>query len=147
MLDCFNIRRVFKRATPGPFPVVNSEFDEAGFTIVMGEQLRRGHGTVGELVFQDLRDPGVYLPAPTLEQAGIGHIPDERMLERVTGIGRGAAAEQQADVDNSGERLPQIRLAERRDGREQFVGELTPERCALLRRFLGRAQPIEPRYQ
>ena len=71
---------------------------------VVSEKFRLGLGSLGELLFEYLNDAGMELLAPGLEQRAVGGVLDQRVLEAVGRLGRGAAAEHQLGGDQLVER-------------------------------------------
>ena len=57
----------------------------------MGEELRLCSGNIRELLLQDPGHTGVQLLAPALEQAGVGGVLHQRVLEDVDRVRRLAA--------------------------------------------------------
>ena len=98
---------------------------------------------LGKLLLQRLRDAGVELLAAGLEQRAVGGVLDQRVLEAVGRIGRGAAAEDQLGGDQLVERGLQLRLRPVGDRGEQRVGELAADRGADLRDLLHRREAVE----
>ena len=68
---------------------------QAGQRVVLRHRLRLGLGDVGELGFQRGGDPSMDLLAPAFQQALVGGVAHQRVLERVGRLRRRAAAEHQ----------------------------------------------------
>ena len=70
--------------------------------------------------------------ALALEQALVGRVLDQGVLERVRGVGRRAAAEDEFVVDQLLQGVFQFVVAERRDGGQQVLGEFAADAGAEL---------------
>ena len=77
------------------------------------------------------------------EQGAVGGVLDQRVLEAVGRLGRGAAAEHELGGDQLVEGGLQLRLGPVGDRGEQRVGELAAERGADLRDLLDRREAVE----
>lgn len=96
---------------------------------------------------QCLRELSMQSLASVTEQAGIARIPNQRMLEAVSGCRRCAVPEDQPRCDQ----LPQCRvemaLLERAEGGQQLMWELAADDRRDLRHLLDRAEAVEPGHQ
>ena len=102
---------------------------------------------MGELRLERLGDAGMQALAVAVQQAGIGGVAHQGVLEGIGGLWRRAAAIDQAGGDQLVERAAELALVERGHRGEQFVGEGAAERGAELGDGLGAGQPVEPRHQ
>ena len=84
-----------ERLLPGPLPVVDGALHEPRLHVVLGEQLGLGRHGLREPLLQQPGDPAMQLLSLHLEQALVGGVPHQRVLERVAGLRRRAAAEHQ----------------------------------------------------
>ena len=92
----------------------------------MGEQLGLGFGGFGEAFLQHLCDAGVEVLTARLEERAVGSVLDQRVLEAVGDIGRGAPAVDQLSRDQLVERRLQLRLGSVGDRGEQAMRKLAP---------------------
>jgi hypothetical protein len=112
---------------------------------VPGQQRGFGRGRLGEALLQRLGDPPVELLPPGLEQALVGRVPHQRVLERVA---RPAAApEDQLRRLELAERVAQPVVAEPGHGRQQLAAELPPDHRRDLGHLLDRRQPVQPGHE
>ena len=84
----------------------------------MRQNLRLRADEAGKALSDDLGDPGVELLAAALEEALIGGVLDESVLEDVGGIGRNATAKDDLALDEPIERRRELGLGHG-DGRSQ----------------------------
>ena len=82
----FDIGRARDRPLAGAMPVCDCLLAEAGLREVMGEQLRLRLGNVGKAGFQLRGDVRMKLLPAAAQQAGIGRIAHQRVLEQVGGL-------------------------------------------------------------
>src|SRR5262249_54918850 len=87
------------------------------------------------------------LPPPALEQALIGRVPHQRVLEVVNGFRRLATAEQEPGLRELGERMLQWGPVASNRRTPQGMGDLTPEARADLPDLFHRRPRVEPRHQ
>ena len=111
------------------------------------QQLGPGFGRMRKALLEHLADAGVQLLALGAQQAAIGGILEQRVLELVGDLGHRAAAEQKLRLDQLGQRLLERHLAEGREGRQQLVAEHAPERRGQLGDLLHRRELVEARHQ
>jgi hypothetical protein len=81
------------------------------------------------------------------EQALVGGVAHQGVLEAVGRLGRLAAREDQLRRGQPLQRRPQLRLRHRRDRREQRVVEFAPEAGGHLRHLLDPGHAVEPGHQ
>ena len=84
------------------------------------------------------------LPA-ALEQAVVGRVLDQRVLEAIVGLRRRALDEQEVGVGKPIQRRLQRRLVEFGDVAQQRIGKLASKHRADLRDLARRPEPIEAR--
>ena len=85
------------------------------------------------------------LLAPAPEQALVGGIPHQRVLEGIVRVLQLAAAEDQLRLDQLTECVMQAVIRQTRDGGQQVLAELPPNYCRNLSHFLpAPADPIGP---
>src|SRR5262249_58452405 len=100
-----------------------------------------------ELVAQGLGDAPMQHFATTLEQALIGSVPHQRVLEAVDGFRRLAAAEHDFRMLKLGECTLQCGLVAAHQPAQQGIGELAPDGGTDLTDLLYWRQTVEPRPQ
>ena len=71
----------------------------------------------------------------------------ERVLETIYCVGRRAALEDQLGSDKAGKSVVQFVLGKMRDGAQQRVGKLAPDRGSDLCHASHRREAVEPRHQ
>jgi hypothetical protein len=86
-------------------------FRETRAGVVLREEFGLGFDDLRELGLQDLGDARMEVLAAGLEQGAVGGVLDQRVLEAVDDIGRGAAAVDQLGRDQLVERGLQLRSA------------------------------------
>ena len=96
---------------------------------------------------QGIYQLGVDGLAPALEQALVGGVADERVLEDVGAFRDVMTAEDQFRLEQPRQRVLQPRSAEGGDRLEQLEAELAPDAGGSLRHLLHRLQAVEPRHQ
>jgi hypothetical protein len=128
MRDRLLERRTVKRKVARPAPIFDRGPGEARLREVMGEQFGLGLDDVGEMLAQRLRDLLMQDLPPALEQAFVGGVADQSVLERVARGRRLAGAEDELRILQLRERGPQRRLVAADDGVQQGIGEFAPNR-------------------
>ena len=123
------------------------EFDgllvEAGFSAVLGDQLRPVLQDLGEVRGEGARDPPVQLGAPLAQHGVVRGLLHQDVLEGVHRIRRLAAAEYQLRGAQLAQGALQLGLGQPGDRGEQLVGELAADHRGDLRHLLDRAEPIQ----
>jgi hypothetical protein len=66
--------------------------------------------------FERFGDPRMQLLTRAAQQAAVGRVLHQRVLESVNCVGRRTALEYQFGIDKAGERVPQFVLGKARDG-------------------------------
>jgi hypothetical protein len=97
------------------------------------------------LAVEDIGDALVYSPPLRPEQAVVGGIADERVFERVGGLGRDTAPEDELCGNEPIQCAAQVELGMRGDGSEKRVVELATDASCDLCHLLCGTQAIEPR--
>src|SRR5262245_12613998 len=87
-LKCSRIRMLHTVRAPAPptsclEPVIDCRFDKTGFSEVVSHDFRLARHSVGKLLHHCARNLTVQLLPPALEQALIGRVPHERVLEAI----------------------------------------------------------------
>ena len=113
----------------------------------MGEQLRSRLDRLGEAVFQGFADLPVKFVALAAQQAAVGGLLDQGVLELVDDIGRCAAAIDQLGLDQLVQGILERHLVERGHGGQQLVAEHAAERRGQMRDVLDAGEAIEARHQ
>ena len=147
MRDRLLERRTVKRKVARPAPIFDRGLSEARLREVMGEQFGLGLDDVGKMLAQRLRDLLMQDLPPALEQAFVGGVADQSVLERVARGRQLAGAEDELRILQLRERGPQRWLVVADDGVQQGIGEFAPNRRADLRDVLNRGEAIEARHQ
>ena len=112
----------------------------------MCENFRPVQCEIGEIRLQHCRDASVKFLATAAQERAVGSVLHERVLEQIGGVGRNAAAEQEAGVRQLAKRDVEVGSAV--DAIDQLIAERAAEDGAHLRHFLCRcAEPVEPRDQ
>ena len=83
--------------------------------------------------------------AAALEQAVVGRVLDQRVLEAIVGLRRSALDKQEVGVGKPIQRRLQRRLVQLRDIAQQRIGEIASKHRADLRHLTRRPEPIEAR--
>src|SRR5262245_15410280 len=91
----FGVGRAFGGELTSSLPAADRLGGLARFGQVVRRDLGLARHELGEAVAERRRDPGVELLALALEQAAVGGILDEGMLEAVSGIRNGPTTEHQ----------------------------------------------------
>jgi hypothetical protein len=74
-------RRTLRRALSGPKPIAGRLLDRSGLDAVLRHDFRLHRRHFRELIFQAGGNTRVKLLALSAQQAAVGCVPDERMLE------------------------------------------------------------------
>ena len=99
---------------------------------------------IAALRLQRLHDPRVELAPPLLQEALVGHLIRQRVLEGVFQLGKEARLVEELGRLQEGESPPQVRLGHVGDGLEQRKGHLRPDhRRGLEQPLFVRWQPID----
>ena len=125
----------------GLAPPFDRQIVEPSLGEVMGDRLGFGRCAFA----QDLGCTGMQRLAATLEQAVVGGILDQRVLEAVVRLRSIALDEQNVGLGEPLQRRLQRALIEAGHGLEQSVREAAAQNCANLRGLTRSAEPIEPR--
>jgi hypothetical protein len=83
--------------------------------------------------------------AAAFEQAVVGRVLDQRMLEAVGRLSAGALGDEEVRAGEPVERGVEGDVVDLADSAQQRVGEISPEHSADLRDFARFAKPVEPR--
>ena len=111
MADCFHVCRALGGMLAGAPPVTNRHGGQPGLREVVRKQLGRGSQSVREAFLERLGDPGVQLLALAAQQAVVGRVPHQRVLEDVGRVRRHAAAEDQLGRDQPVQSARELRLS------------------------------------
>ena len=125
-------------------PPFDREVVEAGLGEMMGDELRLGRGALG-LIAQDFGGAAVQRLAATLEQAVVGRVLDQRVLEAIVRLMARALGDEEVRAGEPVERGLEGWVVDLADSAEQRVGEISPQDGADLRDFARFAEPVEPR--
>jgi hypothetical protein len=104
MRDRLHVSRAFHRALAGALPVADRLLLQIRPGIVPGQQLRLGFGEFREVRLQHLGDAGVQLAPSAAQQALIGRVPHQRVLEGIERSERVTPAKHQLGGDQLLER-------------------------------------------
>ena len=112
-----------------------------------GDQLRLRFDKLWKPRFDRCGDPRVQLLAASLEQAFVGGIAHQGVLEHVSGGGREASPENELCGNQAIKRRGEFRLGHRYDGRKQLVVEFAADTGSDLGHLLHRSETVEPGHQ
>src|SRR5262252_9473607 len=93
MFHGFGVRRAAECEIASPEPVIDGRVNKAGCREVVRHDFRLARHDVSKLLLECARNLTVQLLAAALEQALIGRISYQRVLEAVDGVRRFATAE------------------------------------------------------
>src|SRR5262249_49098887 len=141
MRNGFRVGGPFHRPLARFSPPFDRSFREACMRQMMPDDLWLGVCNRWELVAQGLGDACVQHLETTLEQALIGSVPHQRVLEAVDGFRRLAAAEHDFRMLELGECTLQIVAAHQRA--QQGIGELAPDGGTDLTAILSWRQTVD----
>ena len=114
---------------------------------MVGEQLGVDVTDVREPFRQGAGDLFVVLAAPALEQRLIRRVADQRVFERVAGVGQHAVLEEEFGAHQFDQSLAQFGFGHGRDGVDQLVGKLAAQRGRKLGDVTHRGEPVQPRHE
>ena len=117
------------------------------FGEMVRHDFRLARHRVGKLLFEHARNLAVQLLPPALEQALIGRIPHQRVLEGVDGVRRLAAAEHELRLLELARARAATRSRRVRPMHAAGIGKFAPDGGADLADLLHRRQAVEPRHQ
>src|SRR5580693_1222071 len=115
-------------------PPFDREFVEAGLSEMMGDDLRLGRRRLW-LPDQDFRRTAVQRLAAALEQALVGRVLDQRVLEAVVRLRAATLGDEEVRVDEPVERGLEGGVVDPAHGAQQRVGKITAQYGADLRDF------------
>ena len=141
--DRFLVGGPRQRPGAGLLPVVERPFGE---TRRLGV-LRLDLGSRVAAVLQHVEQTSMQGDAPGFEQALVGGIADQGVLEQIGRVGRRAAAEDQLGGDQALHRVGQLGLRQGGKGGDGAVVEAAADDGGGLGHLLHRLQAIEPRHQ
>ena len=121
-------------------PPFDREIVEAGFREVVGDRFGLGLG-----VAEDLGRAAVERLAAALEQAFVGSVLDQGVLEAIIGLRACVLDDQKVGLGEPLQRRAQAGLVESGDRLEQREGEIAPQHRADLRDLPRRPEPVEAR--
>jgi hypothetical protein len=120
----------------------NRLLDQPGLPGMVSKDLRQGVACR-----ERLENALMHGLALRLEQAFIGRIAHQSVLEEIAGLGRRAAAKDQLGCGEPLQRLCDLRRRLGGDGGQQAVVELTADAGSRLRHLLDRLHAVEPSHQ
>src|SRR5215831_15259754 len=127
-------------------PIVDCGFNETGFSEVVRHDFRLARHNVGKLL-HCARNLAVQSPPAALEQALIGRIPHQRVLEAIDRIRWLTSSEYELSMFEFCECMLQYGFVASGQLAHQEIGEVPPDGCPDLADLLHRRQAIEPRHQ
>src|SRR5262245_32882109 len=127
MGNCFHIRRSGGGQATGAQPVWDSLLRQSRLAEMTGDKLRLHFDKLWKLSFDRCRDPRVQLQPTSLEQAFVGGIAHQGMLEHISGSRREASPENELCRYQAIYRGGEFRLRHRNDRRKQLVIELAAD--------------------
>ena len=110
------------------------------------KHFRLGLDGLSKVLLQHLRDPSVELPPRALEQAGVGRVPNQRVLEDVGGMRGHASLEDQLRPRQPAQRVGEL-FFPGDDRRQQIVGKLPADDRGNLGYVFDRSEAVETRHQ
>ena len=135
------------RPPPGEMPVGQRVLGQFGLREMVGEQLGVDVPDVREPLRQGAGDLFVVLAAPALEERLIRRVTDQRVFERIAGVGQHAVLEQEFGAHQFGQSLAEFGFGYGRDGFDQLVGKLAAQRGRKLGDVTHRGEPVQPRHE
>ena len=121
--DGFRIRRSFVSTLARVLPVTDGLLNQARLGAMVGEQFGLDLGRLRKSLGKHLSDPLMELLASALQQRMVGRLLDQRMLEGVDRVRRGAAPVHEFRIHETSQGVLQRWLLYWRHGPEQFIGE------------------------
>src|SRR5207237_402332 len=121
------------RSLTSPGPIFDSLFIEPSFFIMLCEEFGLGLYQLRRLGFERFGDLRMQLLPSTAQQAAVRRVLYQRVLEAEDRLGWRATLEHQLGGDEVSESRLQLFVGKARDGTQQSVGKLTPNRRADLR--------------
>jgi hypothetical protein len=125
-------------------PPLDREVVESCLGEMMGDDFRLGCGALG-VIAQDFRRTAVQGLAAALEQAVVGRVLDQRVLEVIARSRAGAICDEQVRAGEPVERGLEGGIVDSANSPQQRVGEISPQHGADLRDLARFAKPVEPR--
>ena len=113
----------------------------------MGQQFGLGLADLGKAHLQHLSNALMVLLPRAPQQGLIGRVLDQGMLEEVRRLGRQTLLIQELRLHQLLQPLSQGPLVPWRDGLQQLVGKLAPQRRPELCQAFHRGQAVQPRHQ
>jgi hypothetical protein len=127
-------------------PIGDGFFNEPGFSIMLRKELGLVLHQLGETGFQRLGDLRVQLLPGTPQQATVGRVLHQRVLEGVDRVGRCASLEDKLGSDKAIESCLQLLVGKARNCAQKPVRELASDCRADLGHPPYRRQAIKPRH-
>ena len=124
-------------------PPLDREVVEAGLGEMMGDDFRLGRGALG-VIAQNFGRAAVQHLAAALEQAVVGGVLDQRVLETIVRLRARALGDEEVRVGEPVERGLEGGVVDPAHSTQQRVGEISPQHGADLRHLARFAQPVEP---
>src|SRR5262245_52684943 len=144
MLDGLGVCRTTEREISSLEPIIHGGIHKTGFREVLRHDFRLARHDVGKPLLEYACNLAVQLLSTALEQALIGRIPYQRVLETVNRFGRLATAKHELSVLELGECVLQIGLGASSHRAQQGIGEIASDGGADLTNFLHRRETVEP---
>jgi hypothetical protein len=143
----FQISRALEGPLAGLLPIGNGLRHQTSFDIVMRQQLGLSLTDLGEACLHHLGNVLMVPLAGALEQRLIGRVLDQGMLEAVRRLWRQTLLIEELCLHQLLQPPLQGALVPRRNGLQQGIGKLAPERRPELCEALHRRQAVQPRHQ
>src|ERR1700722_14087412 len=125
-------------------PPFDREFVEARFSKMMGDDFRLRRRGLG-LSDQDFRRAAVQRLARALEQALVGRVLDQRVLEAIASLQADALGDEEIRVGEPVERGLESGVIDPAHVPQERISEITAQYSADLRDFARFAERVEPR--
>ena len=128
-------------------PCAGRTLGKPGLGKVLRRQLRLFRRRLGVVPLDRFGDPGMELLAAAFQQAVMGGIPYQRMLEDLACLRWAPAPKNQAGGFEPRERVSELCVRQTFHRGQQLVIELPTDRGADLRDLARRGEPIQPGQQ
>jgi hypothetical protein len=140
-----NVRHVFVGDdTARLAPPFDGEVVEARFGEMMRDDFCLGRYALG-LIAQEFRGTAMQRLPAALEQAVVGRVLDQRVLEAVVRLRACALGDKEVRAGEPVERRLEGDVVKPADSVQQRMGEISPQDGADLRDFTRRPKPVESR--
>jgi hypothetical protein len=147
MRDRFLISRAAHGTIAGAHAVVAGGSGQPGLGEVIGQELRLVRRQLRKAPFKRTRDALVPFAPATQQQALIGRVPQQRVLEAEASLQAAPLGKDDARRDELVQRGVEHGAVPRSDGRKQREGELPADDGSDLRHLARLVEAVEPCHQ